>query len=248
MREATLCLLEGRFDNAEAHGNEMLRHAGSDPNLLNSYGGQQFTLNRERGRLSKVRDGLERAASRYPRLVIIRAMLALADCELGELENARRQFEGLASSNFSEVPRDSMWTASVAYLAEVAGVLEDKARASTLYDLFAPHRGHLVVLSWGVACLGAVDRFVGMLSAVLGRWETAEAHFDSALALEARVGAPPLAARTRYWFARMLLARGEPIDRGHADQLLAASLLRAEDLGMSRLAEQARALRSQRKG
>jgi tetratricopeptide (TPR) repeat protein len=243
MREATLCLLEGRFDDADTHGNELLRHAGSDPNLLNSYGGQQFTLNRERGRLSKVRDGLERAASQYPRLVIIRAMLALADCELRELENARRQFEGLASSNFSEVPRDSMWTASLAYLAEVAGVLEDKARASTLYNLFVPHRGHLVVLSWGIACLGAVDRFLGILSAVLGHWETAEGHFKSALALEERVGAPPLAARTRYWFGRMLLMRDEPNDRGHADRLLAESLSTTEDLGMARLAEQVRALR-----
>ena len=237
-----LMLLEGDFDKAEAPINELRELAGSDLALLNSHAAQLFTLNRERGRLGEVLDRLGAAVLRLPDLVIVRPMLALAHCECGEFDRARHEFDGLAADGFRVVPRDSTWTASLSHLAEIAAVLDEDASASTLYGLFLPHRGHLVVMSWGVACLGAADRFLGMLAALGRQWDTAEKHFESSLALEERLAAPPLAARTRYWFARMLLARDNPNDTSLADKLLAATVVTADDLGMALLAEQARAL------
>jgi len=77
---------------------------------------------------------------------------------------------------------------------------------------------------------------------MLERFEEAEPHFTAALELEERVNAPPLATRTRYWYARMLLARNAPGDRERARELLEACLGTAERLGMAKLAEQAREL------
>ena len=51
--------------------------------------------------------------------------------------------------------------------------------------------------------LGTVDRHLGMLAAVLGRDDEAEAHYAAALQLEERLGAPSLVARTREWLGRL---------------------------------------------
>ena len=91
----------------------------------------------------------------------------------------------------------------------------------------------LVVYAGGSHSSGAVDRYLGMLEGVLGRFADAEAHFDSAIALEERVGAPPLLARTGYWYGRMLLAREHQSDRARASGLLRAAFETAEALGMT---------------
>jgi hypothetical protein len=49
------------------------------------------------------------------------------------------------------------------------------------------------VVSWGVACVGAADRYLAMLAAASGRLAEAERGFEAALALEQSV----LAARWR---------------------------------------------------
>jgi hypothetical protein len=60
-------------------------------------------------------------------------------------------------------------------------------------------------------------------------------HFEDALELNGRMGARPWLARTRYDFALMLLARGEPGDRERADPLLASASTLAHELGMTAL-------------
>jgi tetratricopeptide (TPR) repeat protein len=86
------------------------------------------------------------------------------------------------------------------------------------------------------------DRYTGMLLTLLERYDEAEPHFDNALDLEERIKAPPLAARTRYWYARMLLARKAEGDADRARALLDDALETAERLGMVKLAEQCREL------
>jgi hypothetical protein len=76
------------------------------------------------------------------------------------------------------------------------------------------------------------------LATVGGDAEAAEEHFESALALESRFGAPALVARTQLWYARMLLAR----DRPRALRLLEVCRATAADMGMARVAEDASAL------
>jgi hypothetical protein len=74
-----------------------------------------------------------------------------------------------------------------------------------------------------------------VFAATTSNWGAAARHFEDALELNARMGARPWLARTRYDFALMLLARGEPGDRERADQLLASASTLAHELGMTAL-------------
>jgi hypothetical protein len=83
-----------------------------------------------------------------------------------------------------------------------------------------------------------------MLAGVLERWEVAERHFQDALAMNERMGAMPLAARTRYAWAAMLLRRGESGDADRAAALLDEGEAVARDTGMVRLIREIDVLRS----
>ena len=86
--------------------------------------------------------------------------------------------------------------------------------------------GHLV------GCYGAMDRYLGMTASVLGEWERAEEHFRAALALNTRLGARTWLAHTAYWYARMLLARGEPDDADLVQAHLALALRLGREIGL----------------
>jgi DNA-binding CsgD family transcriptional regulator len=96
--------------------------------------------------------------------------------------------------------------------------------------------GHLV------ACYGAADRYLGMLATVLGEWERAEAHFESALSLNRRLGARTWEAHTAYEHARMHLARGGADDMTRAREQLSVSLALAQSIGLDGLASAIRGL------
>jgi tetratricopeptide (TPR) repeat protein len=96
--------------------------------------------------------------------------------------------------------------------------------------------------STSAACLGAADRSLGMLAAVIQDWEKAEEHFDAALALENKIESPPLLARTQTWYARMLIARGSSGDHERARELLGSALSTAESLGMAGLVAECQAM------
>jgi hypothetical protein len=86
-----------------------------------------------------------------------------------------------------------------------------------------------------VAVIGAADRFRGMLATVMRRFAEAQRHFEDAIEFETRLESPPLLARTRYWYARMLLQRADPASRARADGLLDEALKAANELGMAGL-------------
>lgn len=97
-------------------------------------------------------------------------------------------------------------------------------------------------------CYGSAAHYLGLLATALGRWSDAERHFEDALELNTRLQAPPFVARTRYAYAAMLVRREEPGDRERALEMVGQVLKTAEDLGMTRLAEQALALKVEVQG
>jgi hypothetical protein len=68
---------------------------------------------------------------------------------------------------------------------------------------------------------------------MLERWDEAAAHFDEALAMNARMRALPWLAHTQRDYGRMLLARAEPGDRSRAEELLEAAEAIYAGLGMA---------------
>ena len=91
--------------------------------------------------------------------------------------------------------------------------------------------------------LGASDRALGQLALLGERFDDADVHFRNAVQLEQTIAARPLVARSRYWQARALLARPDP-RIPQADRLLSLVVDDADALGMTRLADETRALMS----
>jgi len=226
-------LLDGRFQEVEERSAQLLARAGSDANARHAQLCQLFFLRRDQGRLAEAFALAEQGHEGAPGLAAFRALFALALLDAGHLVQARHVFDDLAAHRFRSVPRDFTWPASLSLLAMVCTGLADVDRATELVDLFGGHEGHLVVIGWGDVCPGAVDRYLGMLEATLGRWDNAESHYRTALALEVRAGARPLVVHTRVCYAESLRRRGLPGDEALASEQLREAQTEATLLGMS---------------
>jgi len=249
--EVMKALLAGRFDEAERLIDEaaaLARRTGS-PGHFHLVAAQTYMLRREQGRLSELEAGLRAWAEQRPEMPAWRCALADLFAALGRSEEARREFEALAASEFAVLPRtDPQWLVSLVLLAEVCMVLEDERRAEVLYELLRPHARLNVVVGNTAVSWGSTDRLLGSLAGLRRRFEESEAHFEAALEMHARMGTRPWTAHTQYDFARMLRARGEARDRDRALELANGALATARELGMVPLAERAEALQQELQG
>jgi DNA-binding SARP family transcriptional activator/tetratricopeptide (TPR) repeat protein len=237
----TRAQMAGAFDEAERLADATLeigRH-GQAENALNAYAQAMFNIRREQGRLAEVEPAVRGFIELYPMLVAWRAALALLLVELGRLDEARAEFDGLA---FENLPRDANWLIGVTLLAEVCGALGDGERAAELYEALEPYAGRNVVVGRAATCNGAAARLLGILASAMRSWELAESHFISALAMHERMGARPWVARTQLAYADMLLTRRRRGDRARARELVGEAIGIAETLGMGVVAQRAREL------
>lgn len=241
---ALRALVDGRFADAERHVAEAvaLVPRAHLAHWVLWYAPNLFALRREQGKLAETETTLRDAIAdtRDPeRDVTYRAMLALAYFETGRHEEARREFEVFAVDDFASVRRrnhrDTNTVHGLGYLAEVCAALADAPRATTLYGLLAPYASHNLVYggTWHVA--GSASHYLGLLAATLDLWDDAARHFEDALAMNGRMGARPLVARTQLAYAQMLARRGADGDYARARSLTDAALATANELGMIRL-------------
>ena len=162
----------------------------------------------------------------------LHALLALALAESGDHDGAREILHRLIAEPDVTFRRNSTLTALIAQLTTTAAIIGEAEAAPVLLEPLLPYSGQLLVIAWGVTCLGAADRYIGMLLSLLGRHDEAIERFDATLALERRVGSQPL------WPARAALVR-PPLDaigrcrRRRARRAESAAI--AEKLGMAGL-------------
>jgi uncharacterized protein HemY len=76
------------------------------------------------------------------------------------------------------------------------------------------------------------QRYLGILASTTSRWDEAAAHFEDAIAMNARIGARPLLAHTQHDYARMLLKLDQPGDRERARELAVEGVATFRELGM----------------
>jgi tetratricopeptide (TPR) repeat protein len=242
---ALQALLHGAFEDAERLANEALSLGPGRPNIMFTYIDQMALLRWEQGRLGELRDQWQAVVDQFPRAEFARAWLALADAELGHRDDAHR---GLWSLNeqLPQLPRDGTWLGAVALAVLLAAHLHEPEAAGRLDPLLAPYGGHVVAFTapHPVVCLGSAAFYLGLLATLSSRWTEAAGHFEAAIRAHERLEAGPLLARTRYEYARMLLARGQAIDRGRALALLDRALATADTLGMAAMAEGIRTLQA----
>jgi hypothetical protein len=206
---ARLALLQGRFAEAGEliEGTRAVGEQAVSWNAEVSFRLQMYVLRREQGRLEEVAEMVRNSVEKYPEYPIWRCVLAQTATELGDEVGARRELNNLAADDFAGVPfTQDMWLLGLALLAEVAGSLGDRSRASALHDQLLPYADRVVV-AYPELSIGAVSRYLGILAATTGRWSDAERHFEAALAMNERIGARTWLARTREDSVRMRAAR-----------------------------------------
>jgi DNA-binding SARP family transcriptional activator len=241
--EAVFALLSGDVEAAERFAGECfeLGRRAQVGHASSYLSGMLFTLRRQQGRVHELLPTMDalivgRSASRA-----WIAALALAQVETGAVAAGREHYERLVADNVRAVPRDWYWTCTVVLLAESCCVLGDRERARQLYDLLEPFAERYIQVIFA-ANWGSVQRPLGMLAAVLERYDAAERHFRAALEANGRIGAVLMTAETQCDYGAMLLARDAPGDRERALTLAGLVERFAEPRGLEGLRRRAGAI------
>ncbi len=229
---ATLALLVGDFTQAESLATEActIGQAARLPNAEVMLSIQIFRLRLEQGRLEEIEPIILEFARTMAHIPAARGPLALAYAHMGRLDEARRAFDAVASARFANYPRDSNWLTGLTDAAHVCWFLDDQERAKPLYELLQPHAELAVIGSWFAACSGTVSHYLGLLAAVLERWDDAERQFAAAESKYGTMGANALLARVRIDRAETLLRSGDQSDK--AETLVRAAAASCKQLGM----------------
>jgi tetratricopeptide (TPR) repeat protein len=218
---AMRAMLDGRLDEAERLTCSTLEIAGLRPSEYVTYGFEQVLLVAVRwaqGRLGELQEAIQVCGDQYG--LVARWRNALAAAELADERAARAEVERHARSDFADLPRDGLWILHLCALAEACVLIGDEGRAARLYELLSPYAERNAI-SLSTMPFGPVALRLGMVAAMLGRWEEAERDFQLATERCIRLGAPAITARVLYERSRMLVARGEEADLASAAGLLA---------------------------
>ena len=229
-------LMEGRLHEAETLAEQAFAagQLSGRPLALNSFLIQQGMTLWELGRFGEFEMPLKDFVAKNPLIVFARCALQLSFLQLGRPEDARAEFDIVAEDGFRRVARDWNWLPSMFVLAEVCAELGDAARAETLYALLAPFASRNAVLGY-VYTFGSVSLALGKLAAVLGRYDAAERHLESALAANRKIRTIVWTAHAQCELANALLLRGNAADVERAQQLIAAAREAGDRLGLVRL-------------
>jgi eukaryotic-like serine/threonine-protein kinase len=247
----TVCLrtlgatLDGRFADAERLSQEALELARLQQSEYTTYVfryAQIFAIRWAQGRLPELWPEIHDHGERFP--WIARWRDALAAAELGDEEMARRELERHAARGFAELRRDGFWILHLSSLADACVLVGDERRGVQLYELLLPHAGDNAV-SYSKQPFGPVALRLGMLAALLRRWQEAEGHFGTALRRCELLCARAIRARVLLEHALALVSRGEGGDRERIAAMIEEAERLCDELGMTGLLERVAGLRGQ---
>jgi tetratricopeptide (TPR) repeat protein len=240
--DAARALWEGRFEEARRLSRRTEELTPNDPSFHAASRDQRAVARIETGSGAHLIEGYKSLVTTFPSFAYARAALAYLRAEAGDVDAARRDFEGLAANSFAAMPYGISRPATLHRLAEACVSLGDSNHAAQLYEILLPYAGQLLIAFLLQACLAAADRDLGVLAATMGRLDDAERHLLAAEQLEDGFGAPPLAARTRLALARVLLQRAAPGDTDRARALLSSVVTATAAMGMAGVERAAREL------
>lgn len=203
---ATLALAQGRFDEAPSLiqrafeiGEPVLAWNAEAARTL-----QRFVLCRERGGLAEYLEEVRDREYLFPSPLVHRSVLAHALARLDRPDEAAVFVAEIMSHDLADWHVDEQWFVSLCLLAETCGIIGDAEPAPALYALLEPYADHNAVAVPEMA-LDSTGRSLGVLAALLGRFEDAERHFSDAVAMNERMGAVVWAEHTRRAREQMLL-------------------------------------------
>jgi DNA-binding CsgD family transcriptional regulator len=107
------------------------------------------------GRLAELDDDIGQALARFPGLVTLRCIRALAHATAGRRADAAGEIEALTANGFAALPRDSLYLASLALLAEAAVTCRAAEAARPVLAALAPYETRNLIqgvpVGWGAA-------------------------------------------------------------------------------------------------
>jgi hypothetical protein len=235
LHRAMAAHLRGDFAAAERFTAEAVEQSRGVPGSIAPIiaDAQTFFSQRMQGRQAELEPLARRNADRLPAMRRWRCGLALVLAELGREDEARRELEYLAAADFEDVPRDALWLVSMALLAELCALLDDRVRARRLYELLVAYEGRNVV-SMGAVYLGPVARYLGLLAMTIGEDERALGHLETARSAAERMGARPLVVLAALDAAEVLARRAAANDAQRGRALVQRVAQDAAQMGMQR--------------
>jgi DNA-binding CsgD family transcriptional regulator len=153
--------------------------------------GQLSRIYWKQGRLSELDDDIAGAVVRFPGLVTLRCMRALASATAGRRADAAAEIEALADGTFAALPRDSLYLASLAILAEAAVTCRITDAARKILAELTPYAARNLIqgvpVGWGAAAW-----YIARLEWLLGRHAEATSSAATAQRLHRQWGAAGL--------------------------------------------------------
>ncbi|WP_028065661.1 ATP-binding protein [Solirubrobacter soli] len=116
--------------------------------------------------------------------------------ELGEHKQARAHLDEIARNRYATLPFDTNWLSAAGECAEACVILGAAEHAAPLYELLAPYSGRPLTAGRALLHYGAADRHLGGLARLLGRENTARAHYERAIAQDTAAGLHPWVERS----------------------------------------------------
>ena len=183
------------------------------------------------GRLAEIGDDIERSLARFPGLVTLRCMRALAHGTAGRTAEAAREIEALVADDFAALPRDSLYLASLAILGEATVTCQAADLARPILEELLPYASRNLIqgvpVGWGAAAW-----HIARLQWLLGRRSDAARFAATAQRLHRQWGARglghPLADLGRQAAALPLSGREQEVltllASGDANSEIAAAL------------------------
>jgi tetratricopeptide (TPR) repeat protein len=238
LHRARRAMIAGQLDDTEVliHEGIQLGWSLQDSTVPILAGAQLFWLRMGQGRLREIEDAVRQFADQLPAMPAWRVALATLYMHTGRPAEARREYDRLAQSDFATIPRDNVWSISIAMLAELSETFRDAERSILLEELLAPLDGRNVVTPTGIFA-GPVRRYLALTAAARGDQDAALARLVEARVACERMGYKPMLAVLDVDEARMRARRDQPGDVDKARELLQRGLLRAEEVGVPRLDE-----------
>ena len=235
VNRSAIALLEGDYAQAEE---SVAQESRSDYRItpgrdeVSAARMHRFLIRREQRRVAEEEATIRRSVDDFPWYPLFRAALACLLLDLDKVAEARHVLEGLAANEFAALNRDNEWLLGMSLASEACARLGDVQAAATLYEQLAPFAGRHAI-GHAEGSVGAVDRYLGLLAATLGRLDDAAQHLAAAIDLNERMGARPWAAHCQRDLAGVLVRRDGPGDRARASDLDRTALATARTLGMA---------------
>jgi hypothetical protein len=234
--EATAHLMRGNYAESWRLADEALTigRETHGPNALEAWLGNRLVCAWDHGHLAEFADVVSAAVADFGNRSTWRIFEAFCLLAADRPEPARSVLADLAQGGRVDVGDDSLWSAGVAILVEMARALDDRRAGALLATATRPYADRIVICGLARATLGPMARFAGVAAYLARDLDGADDLLGRAERRCRALGARPHLARTLRDRARVLDERNRDGDAAAADRARDEARHVLAELGLER--------------